>query len=173
MASEGSAEQNRNLTNRNRIGGTLSRTSGQRIAKSGSINSLCSMEHRSQHSLNMYSRPCSARASHEDVTTPAAPLLPRHPSRHPGDARGRRRRDAETTTARTGASLPLHQGANPRRNRRRPRLDGSDYDAEAIGISGDPVIPKISPNCPPSPIIEKASWSRPLIPRFRAHHPRD
>ncbi len=30
-------EQNRDLTNRNRIGGIFGRTSGQRIAKSGSI----------------------------------------------------------------------------------------------------------------------------------------
>jgi hypothetical protein len=37
VASEGSAEQNRDLTNRNRIGGMLGRTSGQRVAKSISI----------------------------------------------------------------------------------------------------------------------------------------
>src|SRR6516162_7393250 len=36
-ASEGSAEQNRGLTDRNRIGGILGRTSGQRVAKSISI----------------------------------------------------------------------------------------------------------------------------------------
>lgn len=38
MSSEGSAEQSRDLTNRNRIGGIPGRTSGQRIAKSTSIN---------------------------------------------------------------------------------------------------------------------------------------
>ncbi len=37
MASEGSVEQTRDLTNRNRIGGILGRTSGRRIAKSISI----------------------------------------------------------------------------------------------------------------------------------------
>ncbi len=37
MASEGSAEQNRDPTNRNRIGGIHGRTSGPRIAKSISI----------------------------------------------------------------------------------------------------------------------------------------
>ena len=37
MASEGIVEQNRDLTNRNRIRGMLGRTSGRRIAKSISI----------------------------------------------------------------------------------------------------------------------------------------
>ena len=37
MASEGSAEQSRDLTNRNRIRGILGRTSGRLIAKSTSI----------------------------------------------------------------------------------------------------------------------------------------
>jgi len=37
VASERSAEQNRDLTNRNRIGGIPGRTSGQRVAKSISI----------------------------------------------------------------------------------------------------------------------------------------
>ena len=37
VTSEGSVEQNRDLTNRNRIGGILGRTSGQRVAKSISI----------------------------------------------------------------------------------------------------------------------------------------
>jgi hypothetical protein len=37
VASEGSAEQNRGLTNRNRISGIPGRTSGQRVAKSISI----------------------------------------------------------------------------------------------------------------------------------------
>ena len=37
MVSEGSAEQNRDLTNRNWIGGIPGRTSGQRVAKSISI----------------------------------------------------------------------------------------------------------------------------------------
>src|SRR5213592_4544512 len=37
MASEGSAEQNRDLTNRNRISGILGRTSGRLTAKSISI----------------------------------------------------------------------------------------------------------------------------------------
>ena len=37
MASEGSVEQSRDLTDRNRIRGILGRTSGQRIAKSSSI----------------------------------------------------------------------------------------------------------------------------------------
>ena len=37
MVSEGSAEQNRDLTNRNRIRGIPGRTSGQRTAKSTSI----------------------------------------------------------------------------------------------------------------------------------------
>lgn len=37
MPSEGSAEQNRDLTNRNRIRGILGRTSGRLIAKSRSI----------------------------------------------------------------------------------------------------------------------------------------
>ncbi len=37
MASEGSVEQTRDLTNRNRIGGMLGRTSGRLIAKSISI----------------------------------------------------------------------------------------------------------------------------------------
>jgi len=37
VASEGSVEQNRDLTNRNRISGILGRTSGQLIAKSRSI----------------------------------------------------------------------------------------------------------------------------------------
>ena len=38
MASEGSAAQNRGLTNRNRISGILGRTSGRLTAKSQSIN---------------------------------------------------------------------------------------------------------------------------------------
>jgi len=38
VASEGSVEQSRDLTNRNRIGGILGWTSGQLIAKSISIN---------------------------------------------------------------------------------------------------------------------------------------
>jgi len=37
VASEGSAEQNRDLTNRNRMSGNLGRTSGRLIAKSRSI----------------------------------------------------------------------------------------------------------------------------------------
>jgi hypothetical protein len=37
VASEGSVEQNRDLTNRNRIRGMLGRTSGQLVAKSISI----------------------------------------------------------------------------------------------------------------------------------------